>query len=37
MFVAFLILLRFSTKEKWKFNEKNQVSIAIKKKRNKLL
>lgn len=32
MLVAFLILLRFSTKEKLKFNEKNQVSIVIKKK-----
>lgn len=32
MLVAFLILLRFSTKEKLKFNEKNQVLIVIKKK-----
>lgn len=32
MLVAFLILLRFRTKEKWKFNEKNKVSIVIKKK-----
>lgn len=32
MLVAFLILLRFRTKEKWKFDEKNQVSIVIKKK-----
>lgn len=32
MIVAFLILLRFSTKEKLKFNEKIQVSIVIKKK-----